>query len=725
MIKLSPDISMALGAKPFDTLMSLRGDVYRQQGDRETARLVIDQTSYFIKRYHRDIFIHGAKGEWEALRLCESLGVSVPALKGFGARGMQSFVLMEALVDADSIENIKPDWSEKVKMTQQIAQMAKTLHSQGYYHRDFYICHFFWNRTAEKVSLIDLHRLFKPMIMKQHHLEKDLSALLFSVLDMNLHQRDVLRFLKHYFGLPLHDIVKKHAGLLRACEKKAIALYHKAYHQKPRHVAWLMHRADWPDQVGEFHHVFHLDGKVFESDACLRVLGNRRAVLSGMMEHERVVIKFFRNRRDFQKENPPPRNTRLPPFTKGGLRHRSEYLAAPFTKGGLRNRSEYLAAPFTKGGLRHRRAKHLSLLRNTGKMGSLYYVIYAYIPGHAPTQLSAALLKTIADLHNHGLIQTDPHLDNFRISDDKIHVLDPASIESTHLEDKMLDNLAQLYAQWPRTLDKAHLTLLPVYVAARQQTWTDETESTFMKRLARARAYRLKKWLSKVCRSSSAFYAKSRSYIRIYAKRSFANVYTQTLMRFPDAYFQDNSVYLKQGRSNTVVRVTIGSHDVVIKRYNMKSLLHFLKGLVRGSKAKRAWRNTHLCLSLGIPTPEPLAMIEKRFLYIPLQSYLVTRFAPGTRLDHMDVKAITPDMCEKMAAAIKQAFDLFASVQCYHGDLKASNWIWDGETMQLIDLDSLKHISCEARFKKYHQKDKDRFLQNFDVTHPLHAMLTS
>lgn len=667
MIKLSPEVSTALGEKPFDTLMSLHGDVYRQQGDRQTARIVIDQTPYFIKRYYRDMFTHGAKSEWEALRLCEVLGVSAPALKGFGARGMQSFVLMEALVDAESIENLAPTWSDKLKMTKQIAHIAKTLHGKGCYHRDFYICHFFWHHKTEKVSLIDLHRLLKPKA-KKHYLEKDLSALLFSVLDMNLQQRDVFRFLKNYFDMPLNEIFKKHAALLKACEKKAIALYVKAYHQQPRHVPWLLHRADWPDHVGPFHHVYHMDGKIFESESCLRVLGDRRAVLSGRMNHERVVVKFFSHKHECEKET---KHVTVSPLEKGPL-----------------------------------------------------YVIYPYIPGHAPKQLSAELLKTIADLHNQGLIQTDPHLDNFRISDNKIYVLDPASIETARAEKAFWHNLAILYAQWAPTSDEANLALLPAYVAARGNAWSDDMKPMFIKLLAKARGEGIRKWLAKICRNSTLFYAKSRYYIRIFAKRSFANVYTQTLMRFPDSYFQDSSDYLKQGRSNTVVRVTIGHHDVVIKRYNIKSILHFLKGLVRGSKAKRAWRNTHLCLSLGIPTPEPLMMIEKRFLFIPTTSYLVTLFAPGTRLDKMDINALTPEVCSKMAAAIKQAFDLFASVQCYHGDLKASNWIWDGEQMQLIDLDSLKHIANMTRFEVCHQKDKDRFLQNFDITHPLHAMLT-
>lgn len=683
MIKLSPDVSQALGAHPFDTLMEMQGDVYRQQGSRETLRIMINNKPYFIKRYRHDMLGAGAKSEWESLRLCETMGVSVPALKGFGARGMQSFVLMDAVVDAESVEKVTPTWHEKQQIIVKMAHIARALHQKEYYHRDFYICHFFWNKFDGNMTLIDLHRLFKPRFFKKHYQEKDLSALLFSSLDMHITQRDVFLFLKHYFKASISDILAEQSQLLSSCEKKAMALYRKAYHHDPRHVPWLSHRSDWPQQMGPFHHVYDLNGKLFESDACLRVLGQRRMVLSGMYDGQRVVVKFFRDKKEFLKNKISPLNR-----------------AAKFVHS-LSEGENYFSASHKK----------------------VWHIIYPYLHGHAPKTLTKSLLDVMVSLHQHNLIQTDPHLDNFRISNGNIYVLDTASIQSSDSDEKKWNNLALFYSQWPRTNDALHLTMLPDYCAGRGEMWTSAVTEAFVQRLQAMRARGLKKWLAKTCRNATDFYAKSRHHVRVYAKRAFANVYTQTLFRFPNAYFHEGADFLKKGRSNTVIRVTIGQQDVVIKRFNLKSLLHFLKGLVRGSKAKRAWQNTQLCRALGVATPEPLAMIEKRFAYIPLTSYLVTSYTPGIRLDYMSADMLTHDVCEKMAQAIHDVFTLFASVHCYHGDLKASNWIWDGETMQLIDLDSLKHVDNKACFEKCHAKDKARFLANFDITHPLRAML--
>lgn len=664
MIRLSPEIHNALGAEPFKTLMHLHGEVYRRQGDRETVRIFLDNQFYFIKRYHRNFITCGAKSEWEALRICEALGVKAPALKGFGSKGSQSFVLMEALTNAKSLEIGIPAWPDKRLVIEQMADIARTLHQKGYYHRDFYICHFFWNHEDKKVTLIDLHRLFKPVFFKKHFLEKDLSALLFSVLDLNIRQKDVFRFLKYYFRLPLRVLLKQHDILLKNCIKKAIALYQKAYHQKPRHIAWLSSSSSWPDRVGPSHHLFEIDGHVFESDTCLRVLDHRRIVLSGMWNGKRVVVKFFTKQREYERERQgldalAPLQKNIPLFV--GAHHR------------------------------------------------MFSCIYPYLSGQAPTELTIGLLQTIATLHNHGLIHTDPHLDNFRTHQDNIYVLDPASIQHASSQDKMWINLAQLYAQWPAYQDEVHLSLLPEYIAARGISWNDNLRTLFVKKLIRAREYRLKKWMSKICRNATEFYEKSRYYVRIYAKRSFANVYAQTLMRFPESYFQEKSIYLKQGRSNTVVRATIGTESVVIKRYNIKSWLHAVKNVVRGSKARRAWKNTHLCLWLGVRTPKPLAMIEERFFYIPWRSYLVTHYVDGISLDKIDMSSLSAEEVERIKQAVERVFKIFKAAQCYHGDLKLSNWIWDGKEMQLIDLDSLQYIKDKEKFLIYHAKDVERY----------------
>jgi aminoglycoside phosphotransferase len=66
---------------------------------------------------------------------------------------------------------------------------------------------------------------------------------------------------------------------------------------------------------------------------------------------------------------------------------------------------------------------------------------------------------------------------------------------------------------------------------------------------------------------------------------------------------------------------------------------------------------------------------------------------------------------------IGRIFDLLNSYHIVHGDLKATNWMIDGEeVVSLIDLDAMKQVQCRSRFIKMHKKDKERFLRNWKAT---------
>ena len=62
---------------------------------------------------------------------------------------------------------------------------------------------------------------------------KDVASLYFSALDIGLTGRDVLRFLRAYFGQPLKAIVADQASLLRAVERKADKLYRRDFGRAP------------------------------------------------------------------------------------------------------------------------------------------------------------------------------------------------------------------------------------------------------------------------------------------------------------------------------------------------------------------------------------------------------------------------------------------------------------------------------------------------------------
>jgi heptose I phosphotransferase len=258
MIVLPPDLSKALGPNPFDALMNISGVMYRNQPNRETLRIVIEDHDYFIKK-HRGITLKeclknwfsgrqpviGAKPEWSAIQALNKLGISSTPLVGYGQRGwlpftQQSFLLTQALKKTTSLEDLCASWvarpplfRKKLGLIQEVARISRVMHANGWVHRDYYLCHFLQDED-HRLHLIDLHRCQQPKFRLQRWIIKDLAGLLFSSLDCGLTRRDALRFLKAYRQLPLREILENDKKLLTGVIDRARSLYEKSHHRFPR-----------------------------------------------------------------------------------------------------------------------------------------------------------------------------------------------------------------------------------------------------------------------------------------------------------------------------------------------------------------------------------------------------------------------------------------------------------------------------------------------------------
>lgn len=216
----------------FDQLMSLNGDKFRALEGRLTQRVRIGDHTYFIKQHRgvgwKEIFknlfqlklpVLGARNEWQALQVLATWGISAPKAMAYGERGVnpankESFILMQDLKDTISLEDLGKQWcvqppkfGHKKQIIEEVARIAKTMHSKGMNHRDFYICHFLMALDEPfQLSLIDLHRAQIRSVTSQRWIVKDLAALYFSSKDIGLTKRDLYRFMKKYSGKTLREI---------------------------------------------------------------------------------------------------------------------------------------------------------------------------------------------------------------------------------------------------------------------------------------------------------------------------------------------------------------------------------------------------------------------------------------------------------------------------------------------------------------------------------------
>nr|WP_283777625.1 lipopolysaccharide core heptose(I) kinase RfaP [Sansalvadorimonas sp. 2012CJ34-2] len=247
------------GEDPFEKVEQLEGEVFRQLEARKTLQFAQDGKSYFVK-IHRGVGwkeiidnlirlrkpVLGAENEYLAIKKLESLGIDTMTAVAYGKKGsnpakQKSFIVTEDLIDTISLEDLCETWPDnpppfrlKKNLIEKVADVSRLLHNNGVNHRDYYICHFLLKipNGIEKIDpenfhvhLIDLHRSQIRETTPKRWIKKDIAGIYFSALDIGLTQRDILRFIKIYTGLPLKQALSDFNWLWEGLQKKADKLY--------------------------------------------------------------------------------------------------------------------------------------------------------------------------------------------------------------------------------------------------------------------------------------------------------------------------------------------------------------------------------------------------------------------------------------------------------------------------------------------------------------------
>ncbi|QXX81952.1 lipopolysaccharide core heptose(I) kinase RfaP [Providencia sp. R33] len=253
MIELKPPFDALWQNKdPFIEADKLHGEVFRALETRKTLRFEVEGHSYFIKIHYgttlKEVLknlisfrlpVLGADREWNAIHRLTQVGVDTMNGRAFGQKGINplrrhSFIITEDLTPTISLEDYCANWLNepplfptKQMIIRRVAEMVRGMHKAGINHRDCYICHFllhlpFTEKEDElKISVIDLHRAQLRTSVPMRWRDKDLIGLYYSSLNIGLTQRDIFRFMKIYFALPLKEILKQEQALIEKVSHKA------------------------------------------------------------------------------------------------------------------------------------------------------------------------------------------------------------------------------------------------------------------------------------------------------------------------------------------------------------------------------------------------------------------------------------------------------------------------------------------------------------------------
>lgn len=259
---LAPEFAERLGGE--DLLRwaeSAEGEVFREVKGRSTLRVQIGGQPYFLKR-HRGVGwleilknwlvgkrpVLGAENEYRACRHLAARNLPAPRVAAFATEGgnparRRSFVLCDELSGYDSLEAVVADWARQPpsprarrRLTVAVARFVRRLHEEGVAHRDLYICHLMldrhkWAQGEARLAVLDLHRARLQPRLSAYWRKRDLAALLFSTLDLDLPARSRLRFLRIYTGRPLREAYGEDPRFWRAVARRAQALHRKAQRQ--------------------------------------------------------------------------------------------------------------------------------------------------------------------------------------------------------------------------------------------------------------------------------------------------------------------------------------------------------------------------------------------------------------------------------------------------------------------------------------------------------------
>ncbi len=242
----------------FERVFGLTGRVYRRATGRHTLRFELQRRGFYLKAHTgvgwREIMknllylrlpVVGAGTEWHAIHQLQRIGLAAPEPLAYGSRGWnparrQSFIVCAEVNRAVSLEEHCACWRDQPprsaaehrsrrRLIAAVADTARALHCSGINHRDFYLCHLWLDllspASAPRLIVMDLHRAQIRRRTRRRWLVKDIAALYFSAMDLNLSRHELFRFMCRYRDATLRETLTRDARFWRQVAKRARRLY--------------------------------------------------------------------------------------------------------------------------------------------------------------------------------------------------------------------------------------------------------------------------------------------------------------------------------------------------------------------------------------------------------------------------------------------------------------------------------------------------------------------
>jgi tRNA A-37 threonylcarbamoyl transferase component Bud32 len=308
-------------------------------------------------------------------------------------------------------------------------------------------------------------------------------------------------------------------------------------------------------------------------------------------------------------------------------------------------------------------------------------------------KLAAGLGAFLARLHRLGVEHGDPHPGNFVVrwqtnGDPLLHLIDLHLVQvGAPLRWPAARTNLLVFNRWfvQKTSRTDRQRFWRAYVAGRPDLPALQTEGRKLVRGLETDTWRscLDFWRkrdARCLRDGKYFHVLRGPGWKAWGVRDMPRTLLERLGRDPEAPLRGAQRILKHSRSSTVAVVDLdlgqGMVTCAYKKFAWTKWRLPALHLVRATPVLRSWVNGHRMVECGLPTPRPLAVIERRTLGFVREGYLIAPLLRGAVDLHAWLEARSGEahahrceLLEKLARLVRRLHDCGLS----HRDLKAAN----------------------------------------------------
>jgi tRNA A-37 threonylcarbamoyl transferase component Bud32 len=452
------------------------------------------------------------------------------------------------------------------------------------------------------------------------------------------------------------------------------------------------------------------DNFIFKAEQALRILPNRRLVLSGTIhDTKKVILKIFIDPVKYQKDY-------------------------------IKNEQGY------------NWLQRLEL--DTPKIISAYcdhiqqqsYFISQYIEHDLSNINHQILIAAIAQLHKNNICQNDLHINNFILNKNKVYYLDYAALVKVNSFNGNIKSCAQFnnFALFLAQLDMAECIKWPIYIQCYLNYYFQDQiiayshvdiEKYILHKAKKLLESRLNDFTNKCRRDCTDFKLITnndltgnihtsisglikRSAIIDYDLAYVINQLLQTELEDKNNILNSHLIAtLKNGNTARVLLLEHHNKKFIIKHYlpgkKWQQLIRTVKYLFIKPRAMKSWLNANFLEHLGVATAKPIAFLLQRKGVFTKDSFFIMEYIENiqrldTILENKELNTVTK---HKYLSQIKCLLDNFAFLRIVHRDFKSVNLGIKEEQLFLLDLDALHQYNSKFFYEKVKDKDNLRIIK--------------